>query len=386
VRPESIPFASNMSGIKTPAFVFDEGHILKILNSLQKVHRSSGAKILYSVKACPMSEILKLISPLVNGFSVSSLFEARLASEFLAESHGLIHITSPGFRAEEMEEIFDICSTVSFNSIEQWDRLTPNRALKASVGFRVNPQISFLADERYDPCRRYSKLGVPLESLVYKKPDALLSVEGIHFHNMFEGRSLDPLIQTVDKLSVILDRRLNNLRWINFGGGYLLDDGLMGDLALFIAEFRTKYDLDVYLEPGKAIVGGAGSLVTRVIDRFERDGKNILVLDSGVHHLPEVFEYQRAPSLLGHSKDGSIPCVLVGSSCLAGDIFGEFLFNETPAIGDEMIFENVGAYSLVKASRFNGHDFPSVYQRNNEGHYGLIKRYGYNHYRDQWAN
>lgn len=79
----------------TPSFVFDENTIRSNLTTLVDLKHASGCQLLYSIKALPLEQVLKLASHYVDGLSVSSLFEARLASEILASS-GSIHITTPG--------------------------------------------------------------------------------------------------------------------------------------------------------------------------------------------------------------------------------------------------------------------------------------------------
>ena len=68
-----------------------------------------------------------------------------------------------------------------------------------------------------------------------------------------------------------------------------------------------------------------------------------------------------------------------------GDLFGEYRLARLPVVGDRFIFSNVGAYSLIKASRFNGHDLPAVYLRKKTGRLELLKKFGYQDYHDQWG-
>jgi carboxynorspermidine decarboxylase len=168
------------------------------------------------------------------------------------------------------------------------------------------------------------------------------------------------------------------------GGGYLFGD--IENHQPFIAlvrQLRQEFGLEVYIEPGKAIVGQAGYLVSSVIDRFNSDGKIIAVLDSSVNHNPEVFEYQRQPALLEHQADGGYPVTLVGSSCLAGDVFGDYRFQQPLHIGDRVVFSHVGAYSLIKANRFNGYPLPDVYVLNQQ-QLTPLQHDSYQAYRQQW--
>jgi carboxynorspermidine decarboxylase len=379
--------------LRTPAFVYDEAALLRNLDLLAGVREHSGARALYSIKALPFSGVLERVLPWVDGFSASSLFEARLASEVLARSESgrrhSLHITTPGLRTDEIDELASLCGYIDCNSLEQFRRLQPRIAGRASPGIRVNPQLSFLDDRRYDPCRPHSKLGVPLDTLaaaLSEDPSLAARIEGLHFHTLFRARSPAPLRATLEKIESTLGSLMAGLRWINLGGGFLLDtEAAARDFAAVIRDCRERLKLEVFIEPGQGIVGRAGHLVASVIDRFERDGKTIAILDTGVQHLPEVFEYQKSPQVAEHRPDGPHEILLAGCTCLAGDVFGEYRFAKPLDLGDRVVFEQVGAYSIIKASRFNGYDLPAIYALNTEGRFGLVKSYGYEDYRRQWT-
>jgi len=364
----------------TPAFVFDENTINANLNTLVELKRASGCRVLYSIKALPLEQVLKLASQNLDGLSVSSLFEARLASEILADS-GSIHITTPGLRVHEFNEVSTLCSHISFNSLHQSLSLQQPARHQASLGLRINPQLSFASDPRFDPCRPYSKLGVSIDTLT----NLPSNIEGLHFHTVFSNTNYQSLEKTMHLLEKIIDSQLQQLKWLNMGGGYLYSQiNNHQPFIDLIKKIKSKYPLEIYIEPGKAVVGDAGFLVSRVIDSFISEGKHIAVLDTSVNHNPEVFEYQKKPALLEADEQGQHSYLLVGSSCLAGDIFGEYQFNEPLKSGDLLVFLNVGAYSLIKANRFNGYNLPDVYWMNENNSLSLIKHSDYQDYRQQW--
>jgi len=364
----------------TPAFVFDENRLTDNLSKLADLKKQSGCKVLYSIKALPLELVLKLTTEYLDGLSVSSLFEARLAKEILTDK-GSIHITTPGLRNNEFKEINSLCSHISFNSLTQFNRLQNKKSRPTSLGLRLNPKLSFSTDKRFDPCREFSKLGIALDDLT----DIPKIIDGLHFHTVFSNTNYQSLSKTVELLENKLGNRLNQLKWLNLGGGYLYHqiDNQQPFINL-IKNLKSKYDLDVFIEPGKAVVGNAGYLVTSVIDCFTADGKNIAVLDTSVNHNPEVFEYQRSPELVDAYSNGKHSSLLVGSSCLAGDIFGEYQFENRPRVGDKLIFSNVGAYSLIKANRFNGYNLPDIYWLDNSHKLLPIKQSHYQDYRKQW--
>jgi carboxynorspermidine decarboxylase len=367
----------------SPAFVVDEDKVVKALKVLAKLRNESGCKLLYSIKALPLSSVLELTKPYVDGFSVSSLFEARLANEILAGNGG-IHLTTPGIRPDEIAELTSLCSHISCNSFGQYRQIDGIALANTSIGLRVNPKISFTNDIRHDPCREHSKLGVDLNELT--QSDSLGKLKGLHFHTVYTAKEYVPLRQTIDKLRRLFGDKLAGLDWLNLGGGYLFDQiEDNSELIKRVIELKKEYDLVVYIEPGNTIVGKAGYLLATVIDCFTSDGKAIAVLDSSVNHHPQLFEYQRQPELAEHDADGLYPIILAGSTCLAGDIFGEYRFNQILEVGDKLIFTNVGAYSLVKANRFNGYNLPDVYLANSE-QIRCIKQHTYHDYRQQWIS
>jgi carboxynorspermidine decarboxylase len=365
----------------SPAFVLDEAEVINTLTRLNLLRYQCHVKVLYSIKAFPFSSVLEMAKPFIDGFSVSSLFEARLANEILAGQGG-IHLTTPGLRPDEWDETAHLITHISFNSLSQHQRFAAAVQTPASIGFRVNPKLSFVKDERFDPCRQNSKLGVDIDDLW--QSSCLDQIKGLHIHNVFSATDFTPLIKTIEKLRSYFGKNLARLDWLNLGGGYLFNH--IKDHRPFIDLVNTlknDFDLEVYIEPGKAVVSHAGHLVTTVIDSFISDGKTMTILDTSVNHNPEVFEYQRQPELHEHDPKGQYYAVLAGCTCLAGDVFGEYRFNKPLAIGDKVIFKHVGAYSLIKANRFNGYNLPDIYVYQNR-QMKKIKHYTYQDYRRQW--
>ena len=364
-----------------PAFVLDADAITKALIGLASLREQCGVKVLYALKALPLSSVLDLAKPFVDGYSVSSLFEACLAYEYLSDA-GSIHLTTPGIRQEEWQNLKRYTTHISFNSLTQYQRFADKEATGPSLGLRLNPKQSYLDDERFDPCRRYSKLGVSIDEL-WQSAD-FESIKGLHIHNVFSVTEYTPLLETIAKLRKYFGKDLAKLEWLNLGGGYLYEQ--IRDHSPFVTainQLRADYKLEVYIEPGKGVVGHAGHLVTTVIDSFESDGKTIAILDTSVNHNPEVFEYQRQPLLHEHDAKGRYSALLAGCTCLAGDVFGEYRFNQPLKLGDKLVFKEVGAYSLIKANRFNGYPLPDIYLHQDK-YLKAIKQDSFQDYRRQW--
>ena len=380
-------FSSLFDAVKTPALVYDEGEIARVLGLAESLQRETGCRMLYSLKPLPLPPVLELMAPKLSGFAVSSVFEARLARSVVGESSS-IHFTSPGIRPGDASELAELCDYVSFNSLGQWRNAGPYFKDRASRGLRVNPGISFLDDERYDPCRENSKLGIPIDVLAgMDTPEVLGSgkPEGLLVHTNCESTDFLELQKTVDCLEERLPHLLEQVAWINLGGGYLLPEGVNLDpLCTTIERLQREYGLAVFLEPGAAFVRSAGHMVSTALDIFDSGGKRVAVLDSTVNHMPELLEFDFEPDVAGHRDDGEWEYLLAGCTCLAGDVFGEYRFERPMEVGDRVVFNNAGSYTLAKAHTFNGVNLPTLYSVSPEGRLKLLREFDYEDYAARW--
>ncbi len=371
--------------LQTPALVYEEKILLQVQNRLVKLKEQFGVRVLYSMKALCCPPILEIIAKHVDGFSASSLFEAILARKILGRQRS-VHIVSPAFADQEISEISDHVDYISFNSLSQWQRFEKLDWKEVRLGLRVNPQLSFVKDERYDPCRKSSKLGIPLDRLTRELESGnldLKKISGIHIHSNCEARSLDPLLETATHVYDKLVQLCGQLSWMNLGGGYLYDEiDNYEPLARAMEYLKKKKLSNVFIEPGDAVVSRAGRLVTTVLDIFESDGKKIVIVDSTINHMPQIFEYQYQPEVPGTDLTGEFNYVIAGRSCLAGDLFGEYSFTSPLEIGSRIVFNVAGAYTLVKSHMFNGINLPTVYLLTETGQLSELRKFSF---QDFWS-
>jgi carboxynorspermidine decarboxylase len=381
-------FPEGFDDITTPAFVYDEGILHRLLAQVQTLRKDQRCRVLFAIKSFSFADALSVMAPRLDGFAVSSLYEALLAQS-VASPGGTIHITTPGLRDQEVDEIGSICDFVSFNSLSQWDMFHGRVQRHASSGIRVNPQMSFVDDERYDPCRPGSKLGVPLESLAaeYRRDRGRFTgLEGILFHTNCDSSDLGQLLATVEHIHSTAPEILAAAHWINLGGGYLFDDeGSVAGLTVAADFLRSRYDLEVFIEPGAALVRQAGYIVSTVVDLFQSGASTVAVLDTSVNHMPEVFEYDYEPDVIGHHDAAAYGYLLAGCTCLAGDLFGEYRFHRQLGVGDKVVFNNAGAYTMTKAHTFNGIALPSVFALTPQGNLVAKTRSTYDRFAERWG-
>ena len=365
--------ALNVPG--TPAYVYSESVLLTLARQAALIAAQADCELLYTLKACAIAPVLEIIAPAVRGFAASSVFEARLAASVSDPCHTL-HCYSPAYSAADIESTLSFADYLSLNSLTQLDLAASLNTGSASLGLRINPELSFVPDPRYDPSRPGSKLGAPLSDLVNvpRMPDA---IEGLHIHNNCESEDLDQLARSAESLVGTL-RRTDNLRWVNLGGGYYLGpDTDSAPLERVTRLLRSEFGARIFIEPGTALAQQAGFLVSEVLDVFSSNDKDIAVLDASTSHIPEVFEYQYNPEVSRPARAGGIRTTLVGRSCLAGDILGEYSLADPIRTGDRVALKNAGSYSHSRAVPFNGIPIPSVYILREDGAFDLAATYDY---------
>ena len=378
--------------IDTPAFVYDERAIHRLLDHTAPLRNDGRCRVLFAVKSFSFAPALRAMASRLDGFAVSSLYEARLARSVIGDT-GSVHITTPGLRGNEADEIGLLCDYLAFNSLGQWEMHSARLQSRVNCGLRVNPQLSFADDCRYDPCRPQSKLGVPLDDLAAvlgNGPSRLDGVRGLLVHSNCDSSDFRELRATVEQLQVQIPGLLRQVEWVNLGGGYLFEEdgepcGNLDDLCHAIDSLHSQFGVDTFIEPGSGLIRAAGYFVASVLDLFQSGGATVAVLDTTVNHMPEVFEYGFQPDVMGHDDDAPQEYLLAGCTCLAGDLFGAYRFPEPLTVGDKVVFSNAGSYTLVKAHTFNGVALPSVYALTTGGELVLKSSPSYGEYAARWG-
>jgi len=374
----------DLDNVPTPCFVVDESALKRNLEILADVQKSAGCKILLALKGFAMFSTFPLLRKTLKGICASSLHEARLGFE---EFGGEVHACAAAFSESDMKELVLICDHIVFNSFSQWDRFKPivqKSKREIRCGIRVNPEHSEVKVGLYDPCRPGSRLGVTRDQF---REGSLSGISGLLFHTLCELNA-DALERTLAVIEEKFGKTLSHMKWINFGGGHHITraDYNLDLLCGMIRDFRSRYNLEVYLEPGEAVALNAGVLVASVLD-IVRNNVDIAILDTSAStHMPDVLEMPYRPNIEGAGMPGekSYTYRLGGPSCLAGDIIGDYSFSRPLEIGSKLVFLDMAHYSMVKTTTFNGIKLPSIalYKPEKNG-LTLVREFGYPDYRNR---
>jgi len=303
----------------------------------------------------------------------------------------LAHTYSPAFQQSDFNEVLENSSHITFNSLSQLERFLPyvrNFSRKISVGIRVNPEFSEVETELYNPCSPGTRLGILADQLGDELPDG---VEGFHFHTLCESSALD-LEKTLAAFEAKFGKYLNRIKWVNMGGGHLMTrNGYDTEKLINILKaFRQRWNnVEVILEPGSAFAWETGVLVAQVVDIVENKGIKTAILNiSFTAHMPDCLEMPYKPRIRNaHNEpvEGKPTYRMGGNSCLAGDFIGFWSFKNELRLGDQIIFEDMIHYTMVKSSMFNGVPHPSIGMWCENGEFKLLRAFDYLDYKNRMA-
>lgn len=374
--------------IPSPSYVCEEHLLVKNLKLLKFVQDEADVTILLALKGFALKSTFDLCRKYLKGCCASGLNEALLAYE---EFKGEVHTYSPAFKPNEFQKITEISNHIIFNSFAQLNLYKDNVTKHNSLGLRINPEYSSVEIDLYNPCGIYSRLGITKCEFikgVKNYPNSLSLISGFHFHALCE-QNLNVLEAVFDKFEKNFSEYFHNLKWLNFGGGHHItrSDYDVEGLIRFLKKIRIKYPhLKIYLEPGEAIGWKTGYLEATVLDIVHNE-IDIVILDTSAEcHMPDTLAMPYKAEIRGASSNAdekSYRYRFGGNTCLAGDIIGDYSFDNPVSVGDKIIFEDMIHYTMVKTTTFNGVNLPSIVIKKSDGSFEVVSNFGYNDFKSR---
>ena len=378
--------------LPTPSYAIDEEQMRKNGEVLRDIQKRTGCKILLAQKAFSNFGVYPMLAEYLAGTEASGLYEARLGKTKMPS--GECHVFCGAYKESEFEELLQYAEHIVFNSPAQLKKYG-QRAKQAgkSIGLRINPECSTQdGHEIYDPCAPGGRLGTTRDAWNAMMDEELVSLlDGIHFHTLCE-QNANALEITLNAVEEKFGDILRRVKWMNMGGGHHItkEDYDRELLIKCIERMQTKYELEIYLEPGEAVALNAGYLVSEVLDIVKNGSVTNLILDmSAACHTPDVIEMPYLPPVMNgisgsveevasnESKEKekeSLECSnadgnrkyacryrLGGPTCLSGDVVGDYSFEDELLIGNKIVFGDMAIYTTCKNNTFNGMKLPDIY-------------------------
>ena len=378
--------------IETPYYIAYESKIEKNLSLIKHVSEESGAEIIMAFKANALWKSFDIFRRYGVKSTASSLNEMLLGNE---ELHQLCHTYCPVYTDRSFPEFLKGSDHITFNSIAQFEKFKPQAEAfetatgrHVSLGLRINPEISVIETDIYNPCAPGARFGVTIENMPEHLPSG---IEGFHFHALCESTSYD-LEKVLSQVESAFGKYLDGLKWINFGGGHLMTrKGYDTDhLISLIKGFKKRHpNLHVILEPGSAFTWRTGDLIASVLDIVENSGIMTAIVDvSFACHMPDCLEMPYKPTITEALPDvvADKPTYRIGgNSCLSGDFVGDWSFEQPLKVGDILTFEDMNHYTTVKTNMFNGIQHPALYLQRNDGTIQCLRCYTYEDYKNRMS-
>ena len=378
--------------IETPYYIAYESKIEKNLSLIKHVSEESGAEIIMAFKANALWKSFDIFRRYGVKSTASSLNEMLLGNE---ELHQLCHTYCPVYTDRSFPEFLKGSDHITFNSIAQFEKFKPQAEAfetatgrHVSLGLRINPEISVIETDIYNPCAPGARFGVTIENMPEHLPSG---IEGFHFHALCESTSYD-LEKVLSQVESAFGKYLDGLKWINFGGGHLMTrEGYDTDhLISLIKGFKKRHpNLHVILEPGSAFTWRTGDLIATVLDIVENAGiKTAIVNVSFACHMPDCLEMPYKPTITEALPEvvADKPTYRIGgNSCLSGDFVGDWSFEKPLKPGDILTFEDMNHYTTVKTNMFNGIQHPALYLQRNDGTIQCLRCYTYEDYKNRMS-
>ena len=359
--------------LNTPYFMINEQALIDNLEKAKQLKEISGAKLVLALKCFSTWGTFNTIKPYLDGTTSSGPYEVRLGHEKFG---GETHAYSVGYSNADIEAVKPLSDKIIFNSLSQLEAHYENCKDSASLGLRINPEMSVAGQDLANPARAYSRLGVKQDLL---NLDVLNKVDGFMFHMNCENKDVDAFIRVLDHISTTFTEYLDQLTWLSLGGGifFTYPNYPIEKLGLALKAFAEKHSLQVYLEPGEAIITRTADLVVSVIDIVENDKQTAIVDSATEAHRLDTLIYNE-PASVKEATEGAEHNYVIGScSCLAGDQFCETQFEKPLQIGQKLHLLDSAGYTMVKLNWFNGLKMPSIYFERINGDIEILNEFGY---------
>lgn len=359
---------------ETPYYLISEARLLENLRKIAQLRDRSGARLVLALKCFSTWGVFPIMRPFLDGTTSSSLYEAMLGHETFG---GETHAYSVGFSAADIDAADAFADKCLFNSASQFEALAPRLKRCPAVGLRVNPEISYSSNPLSDPARRFSRLGVRKHELV---PELVDRLDGAMFHFNCENTDADQFLSSLDQISAEFgELLLDRIGWVSLGGGVLFTaQGYpLDQLADGLRAFADRHSVQVYLEPGEAVITKTTDLVVTILDIIDNEIPTAIVDSATETHKLDTLVFDEPASIREASPDGGYEYVIGASSCLAGDIFCRARFAQPLRVGDQLHVLDCGGYTMVKANWFNGLRMPSTWLERENGTLEPLNEFDY---------
>ncbi len=370
---EDIAISQIAKEVGTPFYCYSRKSLIENFNGFSDAFREakiSNYKICYAIKANFNVHLVKILSELGAGIDAVSAGEVFRALKAKVNPKKIV-FAGVGKTREEME--FALENGVKEFSVESipeiflLNEVAGKLGKKAKFSLRVNPNVDAKTHDKISTGRKGDKFGVDIEKAeeIYAQVSKLpnLEIHGIAMHIGSQITTIEPFklaFKKMRELCLILRKNGHKISALDFGGGIGIlykneNTLLLNDYAKLIAETIEGLDVSVTIAPGRAMVGNAGLLVTKVLFLKETGVKNFVIIDAAMNDLMRPGLYGSYHEILPVvQKTGAKSTFdLAGPVCESTDILAQARELINPKSEDLIAFCSAGAYGSSMSNEYN---------------------------------
>ncbi len=367
---EDVPIRSIARRVGTPFYLYSSKTLTNHVRAFAGAFSGVPNVICFALKANSSAAVLRLLSREGAGADIVSGGELFRALRAGIPPRKIVY-AGVGKRRDEIEYALKIgilmFNVESVEELQAIDRAAKEMHEKARIALRVNPDIDPKTHAYISTGLKENKFGIPIEQALehYQTARSLPNVEvvGIHQHIGSQITEVQPFVDAVEKLTGFVKELRSagiNIEYLNIGGGLGITykdetPPLPRELATAL-QSRVPRDCTLVLEPGRAIVGNAGILVTSVLYQKASGDKRFLIVDAGMNDLirPSLYEaYHEIKPVMEPASPQKAVFDVVGPICESGDFLAKDRELPEAKQGDLFAVMGAGAYGYSMSSNYN---------------------------------
>ena len=354
----------------SPCYIYSRATLERHWHAFDKAFQDHLHLICYAVKANSNIGLLNLLARLGSGFDIVSLGELERVIAAGGDPKKVV-FSGIGKREDEILAALKIgirCFNIEVpDELDRINRLAEILGVIAPVSFRVNPNVDAKTHPYISTGLKENKFGIDIDQALteYSRAATMPNIKiiGIDCHIGSQLTETGPFLDALDKLlQLVLALKADNinLHHLDLGGGLGIRYNTEvppepADYIKLILERLGTTNFEILLEPGRAIVGNAGILVTQIEYLKPTAHKNFAIVDAAMNDLMRPSLYSAWQEIIPIVKNSNAPEKLwdiVGPVCETGDFLGKERMLKL-AQGDLLAIRSSGAYGFSMSSNYN---------------------------------
>jgi diaminopimelate decarboxylase len=377
---ESVPLSTIAERVGTPCYVYSRAMIEQQWRAFDNAFAGRDHTVCYAVKANSNLGVLNVLARLGSGFDIVSVGELERVLRAGGDPAKIV-FSGVGKTDAELRRALQVgihCFNVESEAeLLCLDAVAGEARQHARIALRVNPDVDPNTHPYIATGLRRNKFGVPIDTAtaLYARAKALPHVEvsGIACHIGSQLLELSPFVDALERVVALVEelrRQGQRLQHIDLGGGLGIryrneqppsPQDLVQALIEHVDKVAERRDMRIMIEPGRALVGEAGVLLTRVLYLKHGEERNFAIVDAAINDLlrPALYDaWHEIVSVAPSGKHETRVYDVVGPVCESAD----FLARERKlalAPGELLAVRNTGAYGSAMSSRYNTRALPA---------------------------